>query len=381
MGIMQNRRIRYNKPRTGLVSRKQMTPPDKYLRSLKRQKSFCDQPASHPVQFTPERRYSILHNTLGAGRHSRVLAGIDLYAASHVAVKRITRKDVETEAIKWELKILSTVSQLPHSPVAYGDNLATVLREPRLSTLPLFQVKEVTRQLIQAIRHLHDNNITHADIKPENIVFLSKDTVTQHFYGMDNIFHERTILRSCEICIVDFGSVPQKKSATFKGETGSVGYRAPEVVMGTQYAHSSETGATNGIGVGNAGWHWTQYVDHFALGCVIAEMLTSKPLLPPFTTSVVEDLIVMDKTIGPFPPNLSAMIEKQFPTLFAYRINPSPQISHRTQEYLSTAKPILERIEDRAGAKLVRTLTALDHNDRGDLRHLERCKFVATHEM
>ena len=77
------------------------------------------------------------------------------------------------------------------------------------------QIKNIFRQVCEAVRHLHSHNIVHRDIKDENIV-------------IDN--HER-------IQLIDFGSAAWidgngKLFATF---CGTLDYAPPEVVLGHQY--------------------------------------------------------------------------------------------------------------------------------------------------
>ncbi|KAJ7603535.1 kinase-like domain-containing protein [Mycena polygramma] len=244
----------------------------------------------------------------------------------------------------------------------YGDNLETTLQNPRLSMLPLFHVKEIARQLLQAIRYLHDNGIVHTDLKPSKIVFVSNETVKHRFYGMDNIFHHRTILKTAEIRILDFGGGHRLTSEPHQsGMIGSAGFRAPDVIME---------------------WPLTETVDHFALGCIIAQMLTSKPLLPTLAGSKIEEVAFMDKILGPFPDNLTKTVQKDMLPAFDHRNNwGSSTFSDTKQQQLKNAKTVSEQIEDRDAAKLIRMLTNVDATKRGDLHHHEKCKFVATYEM
>jgi hypothetical protein len=50
------------------------------------------------------------------------------------------------------------------------------------------------------------------------------------------------------------------------------------------------------------GWDWTERVDNFAIGCIIAEMVLSNPPLPTADHWSVDDsLYAMENVIGPFP--------------------------------------------------------------------------------
>ncbi|KAJ7458382.1 kinase-like domain-containing protein [Mycena galericulata] len=199
-----------------------------------------------------------------------------------------------------------------------GDSLHEVLQNPCMSYFPLYQAKEISRQLVQATRFLHDNGIIHTDLRPENILFVSATTITQNFYGLDNAFHSRTVLKSTELRIVDFGSVYEPPTEC-SGVVGLTGFRAPEVVMG---------------------WQWTETIDHFTLGCIITEVLTSQPLFQQFYVSTAEDIAVMDKILGPFPDDLVDAIKRDVPNAFEHRGDPNHKFSYSTDKFLRTAKTI-----------------------------------------
>ncbi|KAJ7495915.1 kinase-like domain-containing protein [Mycena galericulata] len=272
--------------------------------------------------------------------------GLPEPAGALVAIKSIPRigdSGVREECFKREIRILTKLARLPRPSIARfcelidhfveadrfcavfdklsGDNLHVVLRNPRLSAFPLHQTREISRQLLQATRFLHDNGIIHTDLRPENIVFVNKETVTLEFYAMDNTFHTRTVLRSTEIRIVDFGSV-HEQSAHCNGLVGLVGFRAPEILMG---------------------WSWTETIDHFAIGCIVAELLTSRPLFPPFSASRSEDIAIMDKVLGPFSDDMVAEIQKDIPTAFDHRSRPEHRLSYLMDKYMETAKTISVR--------------------------------------
>ncbi|KAJ7018551.1 kinase-like domain-containing protein [Mycena alexandri] len=331
-----------------------------------------NQQIAYPFHLDPERRCS-----LGSGRYAKVNPGIDLYAGTAVAIKMIPRVEscCEEDGFKREVKMLMKLTRLPTSSLArfceikdhwttldhfvivferYGEDLATVLRKPRLSAIPLYQAKEISRQLLQAVRFLHENGIIHTDLKPANVVFTNNATTTQFFYGLDNAFHQRTILKSTEIRLIDFGSVEEDPSKC-GGMTGSAGFRAPEIMME---------------------WNWTRTVDHFAIGCIIAELVSSKPLLPVFTGRTIEDIAIMDKIIGPFPGHLKIAIQKEFPTAFE-----NNTLSTTTQLFIESAKEVKERVQDRDAARLISQLTNPEPDRRGDLRRHETCKFVRTFEL
>jgi hypothetical protein len=54
----------------------------------------------------------------------------------------------------------------------------------------------------------------------------------------------------------------------------------------------------------NIGWKWSETIDHFATGCVIAGLVTAKPLLVGSTGIAQDDLKAMEIALGHFPKKL-----------------------------------------------------------------------------
>ncbi|KAJ7093649.1 kinase-like domain-containing protein [Mycena crocata] len=297
------------------------------------------------LHLRPEDRYARVDACLGAGRYSRVVPALDRCTDALVAIKKLRRNgelSVTDNDFDREIRTLTKLSRLPTSSIArfcelqdhfiseghffmvfalYGDDLSSVLVDTRVSSMPIYQAKEISRQLIQAVRFLHDHGITHTDIQPSNIVFLSSATTTQTFYGMDNVFRNRTILKSTEIRLVDFGSIAEG-APNFSGMVGSVGYRAPEVILK---------------------WRWTKTIDYFAIGCVIARLLTYAPLLPVSSGGTLEYIAIMDRVLGPFSDDMVATIEKDLPGAFVHRKRSGFRFSYSTATYLDTAKSVSVR--------------------------------------
>jgi serine/threonine protein kinase len=80
---------------------------------------------------------------------------------------------------------------------------------------PEAEVKPYLRQITDAVAFCHDNGVVHRDIKPDNFVFAdpTKKTVKLIDFGM------------CEI-------LPPSGNKALKGQFGTVGYMAPEILSG-----------------------------------------------------------------------------------------------------------------------------------------------------
>ncbi|THC88199.1 hypothetical protein EYZ11_012354 [Aspergillus tanneri] len=157
---------------------------------------------------------------------------------------------------------------------------------------PGSHVQNIAQQLFQNIAYIHSLNLTHADLKLENILLvnpafrvqffqhrvLSTDGVPYHVRG------RRRELCDTQIRLVDFGM------ATFGDEyhhpeVTTPAFRAPEVVL-------------------HLGWSFP--CDIWSIGCILFELCTGKPAFNP--RSSIEHLVAMEHVLG--RPIDSHLIEK-----------------------------------------------------------------------
>jgi len=125
-------------------------------------------------------------------------------------------------------------------------------------TIPRLQ--RITLQCLQAIQYIHSLNLIHCDLKPENILIKSYSR--------------------CLVKVIDFGSscfVTDHLSSYVQSRT----YRAPEVILGMRY---------------------TQKIDIWSLGCILAELFTGKVLL--WNDSVTTLLARLIAIMGPLPAHM-----------------------------------------------------------------------------
>ena len=155
-----------------------------------------------------------------------------------------------------------------------GDNLKSLIRKE--APLPVNQALRIALQICEALRHAHDHNIIHRDIKPHNILLTTNGRVK----------------------VTDFG-IARAISAGGFTQTG--------VVMGSVQYFSPEQ--AKGLPVGPQS-------DLYALGCVLYEMLTGEV---PFTGEspiaialkhIQEKPVPVEKLRPGLPPGVVRIIEK-----------------------------------------------------------------------
>ncbi len=202
-------------------------------------------------------RYEILRG-LGKGTFGDVVKAYDHKTRTNVAIKIIRSYEEHFEQGQVEIELLEylkehdDVSNIVHIldhfefrnhlcivlELMPGGDVFAALKLTDGTGLPLPQIRQVTKGVLQCLAVLRRNNIIHCDIKPENILLRDKS-------GDD-------------VKVIDFGS---SCFANIQIHTyvQSRFYRAPETMLQSGYGPE---------------------IDIWSLGCMVAELYTSKPLFP-----------------------------------------------------------------------------------------------------
>ncbi|XP_077998002.1 cyclin-dependent kinase 11B-like [Glandiceps talaboti] len=114
------------------------------------------------------------------------------------------------------------------------------LMETMKQPFTLGEVKCLLRQLLRAVRHLHDNWILHRDLKTSNLLLSHKGVLKVGDFGLAR----------------EYGS-PLKQYTPI---VVTLWYRAPELLLGAK--------------------EYSCPIDLWSVGCIFAEMLTMKALFP-----------------------------------------------------------------------------------------------------
>ncbi|KAJ8904941.1 hypothetical protein NDN08_001454 [Rhodosorus marinus] len=109
-------------------------------------------------------------------------------------------------------------------------------------------VKSLLWQILQGINYLHKNWVIHRDLKPSNIL------VT----GSDKPVEEQGCVKIADFGLARLFQAPLRPFTDVDSVVVTIWYRAPELLLGAK--------------------HYTKAVDIWAIGCIFAELITSKPL-------------------------------------------------------------------------------------------------------
>jgi len=164
---------------------------------------------------------------------------------------------------------------------ALGMSLYDLVKRNEYAGLPLRHVREVARQLLQAMDFLESMRLIHTDLKLENVLFHRSDVLETHTVTLrDGRSAQVVAPQDLKIKIIDFGG------ATFDDEHKSTivntrQYRGPEVTL-------------------EAGWSYPS--DIWSVGCIVAEAYAGDMFFA--THDELEHLALMERALGRFPSSL-----------------------------------------------------------------------------
>ena len=234
------------------------------------------------IQAEGLQNYRLL-KVIGKGTYGCVFEAVDLRDGTHVALKKVLPKiekegfpitavrEIKTLKMLRNENILELYDVLYERNHASGDcgvymvlalvthDLVGIQEFRRASLLSIAEIKCLTRQLLNGLKYLHENEIIHRDLKLANLLIDNKGVLK----------------------ISDFG-LARLQLATKPDQTNKVvtrWYRPPELLLGaTQYDTS---------------------VDMWSVGAIFAELVLGGPVFPGETETHV--LRYIFDTIG--PPN------------------------------------------------------------------------------
>jgi len=203
------------------------------------------------------KRYQNL-SSIAVGAYGQVCSAKDTRDGNMVAVKKLSRpfqtvvhakrtyreikllKHLKHENVIGLIDTFTTASSLSNFDDVYlvtplmGADLNSVGKVQRLSD---DHVQFLIYQVLRGLKYVHSAGIIHRDLKPSNIA----------------------VNEDCELKILDFG-LARMTDDSMTGYVATRWYRAPEIMLNWM--------------------HYNQTVDIWSVGCIMAELLTSKVLFP-----------------------------------------------------------------------------------------------------
>lgn len=215
-------------------------------------------------------RYITL-DQLGDGTYGSVVLGQRVDTGEKVAIKRMKRKYYSWEEAM-NLREVKSLKKLSHTNVVklkevirendtlyfifeyMKENLYQLMKD-REKMFPEPVVRNIIYQVLQGLAFMHKHGFFHRDMKPENLLCMGPDLVK----------------------IADFGLAREIRSRPpYTDYVSTRWYRAPEVLLRS----------TN----------YSSPMDIWAIGCIMAELYTLRPLFP--GSSEIDEIFKICSILG-----------------------------------------------------------------------------------
>eukprot|EP00249_Psilotum_nudum_P019095 c27097_g2_i2 orf=866-1891(+) len=197
---------------------------------------------------------------IGQGTYSNVYKARDLDSGKIVALKKVRFDNAEPESVRFMAREIQILRRLDHPNIVKLEGLVTSrmscslylvfeYMEHDLAGLAACsgikftepQVKCFLQQILRGLDHCHSHGVLHRDIKGSNLLLDNGGILKMADFGLATFFHP-----------------DQKQPLTSRVVT--LWYRPPELLLG-----ATEYGAA---------------VDLWSTGCILAELLAGKPIMP-----------------------------------------------------------------------------------------------------
>lgn len=238
---------------------------------------LCEVAGDAIKEWTPRRANTFEKiDKIGKGTYSNVYKARDLITGKIVALKKVRFDNLEPESMKFMAREILVLRKLDHPNVIKLEGLVTSRLSSSLYLVFEYmehdlaglaaaeglkftepQVKCYMKQLLSGLEHCHNNGVLHRDIKGSNLL-------------IDNDGN----LKIADFGLASFYDPQQKQPMTSRVVT--LWYRPPELLLGATY--------------------YSVGVDLWSAGCILAELLSGKPIMPGRTE--VEQLHKIFKLCG-----------------------------------------------------------------------------------
>ncbi|XP_058844801.1 mitogen-activated protein kinase 14-like isoform X2 [Acipenser ruthenus] len=195
---------------------------------------------------------------VGSGAYGTVCGAIDQRTKEKVAIKKLYRPFQSLIHAKRAYRELRLLRHIQHenvicllnvftpdsSPDTFqtfymvmpfvDQDLSHIMKKGKLTDK---MISYILYQILQGLKYIHSAGIVHRDLKPSNLA----------------------VNQNCELKILDFGLARHAESE-MTGYVVTRWYRAPEIILNWM--------------------HYTQTVDMWSVGCILAELITGHVLFP-----------------------------------------------------------------------------------------------------
>ncbi|XP_059172768.1 cyclin-dependent kinase 11B-like isoform X2 [Physella acuta] len=252
-------------------------------------------------------------NRIEEGTYGVVYRALDKKTDEIVALKRLKMEKEKEGFPITSLREINTLLKAQHEnivtvrEIVVGSNMDKIyivmdfvehdlksLMENMKNPFLVGEVKTLLKQLLRAVRHLHDNWILHRDLKTSNLLLSHKGILKVGDFGLAR----------------EYGS-PLKPYTPI---VVTLWYRAPELLLGCK--------------------EYTTHIDMWSVGCIFAEFLLMKALWPGKSeidqiNKIFKDLGTPTEKIWPGVTELPGMKKVQF------NENPYNAVRNRFGSYLT----------------------------------------------
>ncbi|XP_021690184.1 probable serine/threonine-protein kinase At1g54610 isoform X2 [Hevea brasiliensis] len=236
--------------------------PEPFLRNQQGWPSWLMAVAGDAIgDWTPRRANTFEKlDKIGQGTYSNVYKARDLITGKIVALKKVRFDNLEPESVKFMAREILVLRRLDHPNVLKLEGLVTSRMSCSLYLVFEYmdhdlaglaarhevkfteaQVKCYMKQLLCGLEHCHSRGVLHRDIKGSNLLIDNEGVLKIADFGLATFFD------------------PQRR-VPMTSRVVTLWYRPPELLLGATY-----------YGVG---------VDLWSAGCILAELLAGKPIMP-----------------------------------------------------------------------------------------------------
>ncbi|KAF7836504.1 putative serine/threonine-protein kinase [Senna tora] len=284
---------------------------------------------------------------VGQGAYSTVHKARDLQTGKVVALKKVRFSNSDPESVRFMAREIYILRQLNHPNVMKLEGIITSRTSSSLylvfeymdhdlagleavlgSKFTEPQIKCYMQQLLRGLEHCHSRGVLHRDIKGSNLLIDGNGNLKISDFGLSTIYN------------------PDKKEP-MTSRVVTLWYRPPELLLG-----ATEYGAA---------------IDLWSAGCILAEMLVGKPIMPGRTE--VEQMHKIFKLCGSPSEEFWQRTKLPHATSFKPQHRYKRRVSETFRDFPPSALALLEK------------LLAIEPEDRGSATSALQSEFFTTNPL